>query len=143
MSNASAQTASELAKRLGETGALNKLEQSREHAFYADLAAQIAKARVQQALERERLTRHMGLWGRDTTYALPSRLPALPGKLRPSAKIEAEAVERRVDLKLARGELELVAKQLGLTKATRYVSSLELSGAQNVGRKRTTGSGNE
>ena len=135
---ASAQTASELAKRLGETGALNKLEQSREHAFYADLSAQIAKARVQHALERERLTRQMGLWGRDIAYALPSRLPALPGKLRPSLKIEAEAVARRVDLKLARGELELVAKQLGLTKATRYVSSLELSGAQNISRKQTT-----
>ena len=134
---ASAQTASELAKRLGETGALNKLEQSREHAFYADIAAQIAKARVQQALERERLTRQMGLWGRDIAYALPSRLPPLPGKLRPSAKIEAEAVERRADLKLARGELELVAKQYGLTKATRYINAFELSGANNASRSRT------
>ncbi len=134
---ASAQTASELAKRLGETGALNKLEQSREHAFYADLAAQIAKARVQQALERERLTRHMGLWGRDIAYALPSRLPSLPGKLRPSATVEAEAVKRRADLKLARGELDLVAKQYGLTKATRYINAFELSGAENYSRART------
>ena len=132
-----AQTASELAKRLGETGAMGKLDQAREHAFYADLSAQIAKARVLQGLEKERLTRMMGLWGRDVAYALPSKLPALPGKLRGSARIEAEAIERRADLKLARSGLDLVAKQYGLTKATRYINAFELSGALYSSRSRT------
>ena len=132
-----AQTASELAKRLGETGAMSKLDQAREHAFYADLSAQIAKARVQQGLEKERLTRLMGLWGRDVAYALPSKMPALPGRLRASARIEAEAIERRADLKLARGALDLVAKQYGLTKATRYINAFELSGALYSSRSRT------
>ena len=132
-----AQTASELAKRLGETGAMGKLDQAREHAFYADLSAQIAKARVQQGLEKERLTRLMGLWGKDVAYALPSKLPALPGKLKGSARIEAEAIERRADLKLARGQLDLVAKQYGLTKATRYINAFELSGALYSSRART------
>ena len=134
---ASAQTTSELAKRLGETGALNKLEQGREHAFYAELAAQTAKARVQQGLERERLTRLMGLWGRDVAYGLPARLPSLPGKLKPAARIEADAVARNTSLMMARGELELVAKELGLTKATRYINALELTGANNSSRKTT------
>src|SRR5262249_3304855 len=35
-----AEVASDLAKRLGETGAMSKLDQAREHAFYADLSAQ-------------------------------------------------------------------------------------------------------
>ncbi|MDF2117883.1 TolC family protein [Roseiarcaceae bacterium H3SJ34-1] len=134
---ATAQTASELAKRLGETGGLNKLDQSREHAFYAELAAQTGKARVQQTLERERLTRIMGLWGGDIAYALPSRLPALPSKLKPSVRIEMEALERRVDLKLARGELDLVAKQLGLTQATRYINALDLNASSSYSRKVT------
>ena len=132
-----AQTASELAKRLGETGAMGKLDQAREHAFYADISAQIAKARVQHSLEKERLTRLLGLWGRDVAYALPAKLPALPGKLKGSAKIEAEAIARRADLKLARGTLDLVARQFGLTKATRYVNALELSGALYSSRSRT------
>jgi outer membrane protein TolC len=137
---ATAQTASELAKRLGETGGLNKLDQSREHAFYAELAAQTGKARVQQTLERERLTRLMGLWGRDIAYALPSRLPSLPSKLKPSVRIEMEALERRVDLKLARGELDLVAKQLGLTQATRYINALDLNASSSYSRKVTVDS---
>ena len=133
-----AQTASELAKRLGETGAMGKLDQAREHAFYADISAQIAKARVQQGLEKERLTRLMGLWGRDAAYALPSRLPPLPGKLKAPAQIEAEAIERRADLKLARNGLEGVAKQYGLTKATRYINAFDVSGALYSSRSRTS-----
>ncbi|MCP6769017.1 hypothetical protein NL529_29650, partial [Klebsiella pneumoniae] len=42
-----AEATSELAKRLGETGALNKLDQRREHVVYAELSAQLARARTQ------------------------------------------------------------------------------------------------
>ena len=35
---------SQLAKRLGETGAMNKLDQAREQVFYADITAQLARA---------------------------------------------------------------------------------------------------
>ena len=132
-----AEATSELAKRLGETGAMNKLDQGREHAFYAELSAQGAKAKVQQSLERERLTRLMGLWGRDASYAVPSRLPSLPGRLKSPASIEREAIERRIDIKMARGGLDLVAKQYGLTQATRHINALQIGGAQNVTRSRS------
>jgi outer membrane protein TolC len=80
------------------------------------------------------------LWGRDIAYALPSRLPSLPSKLKPSVRIEMEALERRVDLKLARGELDLVAKQLGLTQATRYINALDLNASSSYSRKVTVDS---
>src|SRR5215207_1458154 len=67
---ATAESASELAKQLGETGALNKLEQAREHAFYTELGALLARARIQQKIERERLVRQLGLWGRDIDFRL-------------------------------------------------------------------------
>ena len=60
-----AETAATLAKRLGETGALNKLDQAREQVFYAEVTAQLASARQRAASERERLIRSMGLWGAD------------------------------------------------------------------------------
>ena len=72
-----AETASELAKQLGESGALNKLEQAREHAFYQELGAQLARARIEQKVARERLIRQLGLWGRDIDFRLPE-LPAAP-----------------------------------------------------------------
>ena len=40
-----AETATQLAARLGETGAMNKLDQAREQVFYAEITAQLATAR--------------------------------------------------------------------------------------------------
>jgi hypothetical protein len=53
-------------------------------------------------------------------------LPALPAKLTSSGLIEALAMERRVDLGLARTNLEIFAKTLGLTHATRYINASAL-----------------
>lgn len=123
---ASAESASELAKQLGETGALNKLEQAREHAFYVELGAQLAKARVLQRVERERLVRHLGLWGPDLEFQLASSLPALPRSLEGGGQLEQRALQKRVDLTMARLELDALARQFGLTNATRFISAFDL-----------------
>lgn len=134
-SRSSAEAASELTKKLGETGAVNKLNQAREHAFYAGVNAQLATARLRLTTERERLTRLLGVWGADIQYRLPSGLPNLPPRPRTVRQIEAEAIERRIDLSIARMELDLLAKSLGLTKATRFISDLEVAGISNYERK--------
>lgn len=122
----SAETSADLAKALGQSGAMNKLDQSRDFAFYAAISARLADGRVQEKVEHERLARLMGLWDRGSIYTLPARLPALPAKLTSSSLIEARAMERRVDLRLARTNLEIFAKTLGLTHATRYINALAL-----------------
>src|SRR5207302_8905896 len=48
-SQSAAEAATKLAARLGETGAMNKLDQAREQVFYADLTAELATARQRQA----------------------------------------------------------------------------------------------
>jgi len=129
-----AETATELARRLGETGAMNKLDQAREQVFYAEVTAQLATARQRAASERERLTRLMGLWGGDLDFKLPDALSTLP---RPKAlpAIETEAVRRRVDLQVARIELNALAKSYGLTHATRFINLLEVSGISKTQRE--------
>ena len=134
---ASAETSAELAKRLGESGAMNKLDQDREYAFLAELSAELGKARLQQGLEKERLTRLMGLWGKSIDYTLPSSLRPLPKSPKSLARVEANALERRVDLKTARADLALQAKELGLTNATRFVSALDIVGISNFDRKKS------
>lgn len=131
---ATAEAASELAKQLGETGALNKLEQAREHAFYQELGAQLARARVEQRVERERLIRQLGLWGRDINFRLPGSLPPLPSRLESGAEIERRALERRVDLQAFRTDLNAVTRDLGLANATRFVSDIELAGISSYER---------
>lgn len=134
-SRSSAEAASELTQKLGETGAVNKLVQAREHVFYAEITGQLATARLRVTTERERLTRMMGAWGDQIQYRLPATLPNLPAQPKLIRQIEAEAIERRIDLSIARMELDLLAKSLGLTKATRFVSDLEVAGIRNYERK--------
>jgi outer membrane protein TolC len=132
-----AESASELARRLGESGALNKLQQAREHAFYVELGAQLARARIQQKVERERLIRQLGLWGRDIDFRLPGALQPLPSSLMTAQDIERRALERRVDLEVARLDLEAQARQFGLSQASRFVSDVELAGISSYESKKT------
>jgi outer membrane protein TolC len=134
-----ADAASELAQELGRAGSLTKASQAREHAFYAELAGQTAQARLAERLAKEELTRLMGLWGDDVAYKLPNRLPSLPKKLIATEVIEAQALANRVDLQVARLELEASAKTYGLTEATRYVTDLEIVGGFETEREKEDG----
>src|SRR5258707_1205123 len=78
-----AEAAASLAKKLGETGSINKLDQAREQVFYAETTTDLATARQNAASARERLARLMGLWGADLGFRIPDKLPLLPR--RPSA----------------------------------------------------------
>lgn len=129
-----AEAAAQLTKRLGETGALNKLDQAREQVFYADITTQVAGARQRADSERERLVRVLGLWGQDANVRLASALPALPGRPRTLPAIETDAVRRRVDLQIARIDVSALAKSYGLTQATRFISLLEVGGIRKTTR---------
>ena len=126
--NAAAETAAKLAGKLGETGAMNKLDQARDQVFHAEVTAELATARQQAASEREQLIRSLGLWGSDLGFKLPNTVPALPQHLRTLPTVEQDAISRRVDLQIARIELEALAKSYGLTNATRFVNLFQLSG---------------
>ena len=136
----SAASAAKLATRLGESGALNKLNQAREQVFYAETTAQLAGARQRASSDREQLTRVMGLWGDDLAFKLPANLPALPSRVRALPAIERDAIDHRVDVQIARIEVEALSKSLGLTQATRFVNVLEVGGIAKTTRSadRTT-----
>lgn len=133
---ASSAAASELFKRLGESGAINKLNQAREFAFDAELSAQLAQARLQQRQERERLVRQLGLWGDDLKFRLPNTLPALP-RIQSVKAMEAEALRKRIDIQIARQDLDALAKSLGLSEATRFVNDVDLLGRRTYERGRS------
>lgn len=129
----------QLAKRLGETGALNKLDQAREQSFHADVANRLAMARARASSERERLVRTLGLSGADLNFTLPKSLPPLPSRVSRMPQVEQEALNRRIDLQIARIELDLLAKSYGLTAATRFVNVLEGGYADKVKDDKETG----
>lgn len=121
-----AEAGAELARRMAAVGNWSKLNQAREQAFYAEAAAQLARSRHASLAAREHLTRLMGLWGEDTAFRLPQRLPDLPPAVREARDLEAQALAQRLDVQTARRDSEALAESLGLTKATRFIDLLEV-----------------
>jgi outer membrane protein TolC len=130
-----AQAANELSKRLAETGAGNKLDHARNQVFYAETTAELGRARQRAQSARERLVRLMGLSGGDLAFKLPADLPPLPAQPRTLASVEHDALARRIDLQMARIELEALAKSYGLTSATRFINVVEVGGQWNRTRE--------
>jgi outer membrane protein TolC len=123
---ATSDAGSELASKLGETGALNKAGQAREHAFNAELAGQLAKARLNATRAKEDLTKLMGLWGTEVDYYVPDALPALPRSVGRITNIEGKALRNRLDLQVAKLGLEAQAAAFGLTDQTQLLTDLEI-----------------
>ena len=121
-----AEASNELSKRMVQAGNFNKLAQMREQAFYADATAGLARAQHQAVAERERLTRLLGLSAEQLDFKLPERLPDLPKEPTEPKDAEQTAIEKRLDVLMAKRSTEATAKSLGLTKATRFVNALEL-----------------
>lgn len=124
--NASAEASAELAARMTAAGNIARLDLAREQAFHAESAAALARAGKQVTATRERLTRLMGLWGGDTQYTLPERLPDLPAMPAELQDVERIALEQRLDVQAAKADAQATAGSLGLTRVTRFVNALEL-----------------
>jgi outer membrane protein TolC len=121
-----AEAGAELASRMAKSGNFSQLRYQREQVFYAEIAAQLARAQQGAVAERERLNRLLGLSGQQLAYALPERLPELPAQPQDAASLEQLAMDRRLDIQMAKQELDALAKNLGLSRATRLVNVLEV-----------------
>ncbi len=126
-----AEAGAELARRMEQVGNFSKLQRAREQVFQADAALNLARAEQMQRATRERLTRLLGLWGAQTRFMLPERLPALPQEVLDLPDIERVALAQRLDVQAAKVAAEQTARQLGLTRATRFVNVLELGAMHN------------
>lgn len=136
-----ADAGAELARRMAAVGNLNRLDALRQQVFYAEAVAELARARERALRSRERLIRLLGLFGEQTAFRLPERLPELPAAVREERELEAAALRRRLDIAMARREVDGLAASLGLTRATRFVNVLEAGYLRNstTGEPRQTG----
>ncbi|MBC7780504.1 MAG: TolC family protein [Proteobacteria bacterium] len=125
-----AEASAELARRMAQVGNFSRLQRAREQNFYADAALNFARSEQASFAARERLIRLMGLWGAQTTFTLPSRLPDLPKAAEDLPDVEAVAVSQRLDLLGIRVQTEALARNLGLTRTTRFINVFELGPAR-------------
>lgn len=127
----SAQAGADLATRMQAAGNFSKLQQMREQGFQSEALLGVARAGQVRVAARERLTRLLGLAGTQASFVLPDRLPDLPQE--PTAQPDAErvAMTQRLDVQAARQQAESTARNLGLTRVTRFVNVLEFSAMRN------------
>ena len=125
-----ADASAELARRMARAGNWGKIQQAREQGFYADAALNLARAEQARTAARERLVRLLGAWGEQANLKLPERLPDLPKAAEELPDVERRAMQERLDLQAARLDAEALAKNLGLTKTTRFINALEFGPAR-------------
>jgi outer membrane protein TolC len=136
-----ADASNDLARRMVLAGNFSKLAQMREQSFYSEATTNLAKAQHQAVAAREQLVRALGLSGGQLDFKLPERLPDLPDTPADPKDAEQTAIDKRLDVLMARRATEATAKSLGLSKTTRFINVLH-AGYQNksaTGESRSNG----
>lgn len=121
----SAEAGAELAQELAKVGNWSKLNKAREQAYYAEATTQYARARHANTAAREQLVRLLGLWGANVEFKIPERLPDLPQKPNEPSALETLAMEQRLDIQIAKRDVDATARSMGLTNATGFVNVLD------------------
>ena len=124
---ATADASAEIARRMQAVGNFSKLQRAREQAFAADAVTLLARAMQSARSSREALVRTLGLnAAQAAALKLPDRLPDLPASIRDESAVAQAAIESRLDIRLARANLDFIAREQGLTNVTSYVNAFEI-----------------
>ncbi len=118
----SAEASAELARRMQLIGNFSKLQRARQQVFYADATTQLASARHAVTASREELVRALGLVDAQATkLKLPERLPDLPKTPRAPSEVAAIASAQRLDVQLARAQLDVAGKSQGINLLSTFI----------------------
>ncbi len=139
-----AEASAELARRMYSVGNFSRLQRARQQAFYADAYSQLTRARQLALAEREALVRAMGL---DAEMAsklrLPERLPDLPERIPLKADALQSALDERLDIRLAKAELDVLAARWKIAKSASVVHTLHAGAVRNSETAKPTQKGYE
>ncbi|MFY3385068.1 TolC family protein [Paracidovorax sp. MALMAid1276] len=134
-----AEAGAELARRMVQVGNWSRLQQAREQATLQQARSQHARAQLAAATAREELNRRMGLWGVQTQYTLARQLPPLPASALPADGIEATALRERLDVQVARRQLDTQAARQGWSRTGAVFGDIGIAYSRNTATERDGG----
>ena len=112
----SAETGNNLTRQMSALGHSGLIEAAESEIFLSEMRAALARQRLAEDAARESLIQQLGLWGnRARALTLPLELPALPESPLEIASVEGQAIENRIDVQVAKANLESMAKSMDLT----------------------------
>jgi cobalt-zinc-cadmium efflux system outer membrane protein len=107
-----------------DAGNLSDLDYETQRGLAEQARLDVAREEAGVLQMRERLTRVMGLWGPETRFVVPPKLPVLPAIDPPLEHLESLAVGQRSDLVAMRREVQVIGHVLSLAKSTRWTGAL-------------------
>ena len=118
----------EAALQLHQAGNTRSLDLANEEALNVQAKIDFAKAQSAGIESREKLTRMLGLWGKDTEWQIVPRLPDPPkGEIRASG-LESRAIGQRFDLAALKKEALSEARRLSVARFDVIAQGFELGG---------------
>jgi len=90
-----------LSRRLNEAGNIPDLDYLQEQALYEQAKLEVSRAEVEVVAARESLNKQMGVYGEQTAWTTPQRLPDPPADALAAQGLETLAVQNRADLRAA------------------------------------------
>lgn len=109
-----AQAAAEVAIKQHAAENITDLDLENEQALYEQAKLDLTRAEQRVVLAREALIRAMGL--RTSEFRLPETFPALPAAELEQQQLEQLAAQQRLDIAIARRELEVAQRQIPLAR---------------------------
>ena len=112
----SAQAAAEVAMKQHAAENITDLDLENEQALYEQAKLDLARAEQRVLLARETLVRVMGLRNHTAEWRVPETFPELPATELEQQQLEQLAAQQRLDLAIARRELEIAQRRVPLTR---------------------------
>ena len=116
----------ELSARLHDAGNVSDLTLARGQSLYEDARLTLMMAEAGVTPLREQLSRLMGLRGDEGGWRIPAQLPPLPGTVPAADELERLAFSKRLDLRAAAKEIEVLRQALSLAKFYRWIPFAEV-----------------
>jgi cobalt-zinc-cadmium efflux system outer membrane protein len=118
------EAAAELAIRQHTSGNITDLDLENEQARYETVKLEHARVQLTELQAREALIRDLGLL-QPVQLALPDDFPAIPESEMTREQLEQQLVAQRMDVTIARSELEAAAQAAGIAR-TEFLDELAL-----------------
>lgn len=140
----SAQTAAEVALKQHAAENITDLDLENEQALYEQAKLDLARAEQRVLLARETLIRTMGLRNTTAEWRVPATFPELPESELDQQNLERLAAAQRLDLAIARRELEVAQRQVPLARLAMLEETiLDVHYEREPGGEHTVGPGLE
>ena len=139
-----AQTAADVAIRQHRAENITDLDLENEQALYEQSRLDLARSEQRLLLARESLVRAMGLRNANVEWRVPATFPELPESELDQENLERLAAAHRLDLAIARREVEVAQRQVPLSRlAVLDETVLDVHYEREPGGEHTVGPGLE